>query len=85
MSVHSPIVNLHLTQKVMRNFIIKITRRSQPLNNIPGMGRFTIAALKRYGIQTVEQFSIFTEDEITALLGKSGVKLLRNAKQLSYA
>lgn len=69
----------------MKNLIIRITRRHQPLNNVPGMGRFTVAALKRYGIETVEQFSIFTEEEVTALLGKSGVKLLRNAQQLSYA
>lgn len=69
----------------MKNFIIKITRRHQPLNNVPGIGRFTVAALKRYGIETIEQFSIFTEDEVTALLGKSGVKLLKSAQQLSYA
>ncbi len=69
----------------MKNFIIRITRKQQPLNNIPGMGRFTVAALKRYGIETVEQFSIFTEEEVVTLLGKSGAKLLKNAKALSYA
>lgn len=76
----------------MKNFILKITRYNQetissnhPLDQVPGMGRFTVAALKRYGIETAEQFSIFTEDEVETLLGKSGLKLLQNARKLSYA
>lgn len=49
------------------------------------MGRFTIAALKHYGIETAEQFSEFTEREVKNLLGNSGLKLLHNAKQIAYA
>jgi len=52
---------------------------------IPGLGRHTTRALKLYGIKTVEQFSKFTENEINVLLGKSGIKFLKYAKELCQA
>lgn len=63
----------------------KLLKVNHDLNEVPGMGRFTVAALRRYGIQTAEQFAIFTEEEVQTLLGKSGIKLLHNARKISYA
>lgn len=53
-----------------------------PLHKLPGVGRHTPKALALYGIHTIEQFALFTENEITALLGNSGRKLLYTAKNL---
>lgn len=51
-----------------------------PLSKLPGIGRHTPKALAMYGITTIDQFAKFQENEVIALLGKSGLKLLFNAK-----
>jgi len=54
-----------------------------PLSNLPGIGRHTPRALAHYGVNTIGQFALFTENEIISLLGKSGKKLLKVAKQIT--
>lgn len=83
--MYSPILYLDLTNTNMYYIFKKLIRQKHNLSEVPGMGRFTVAALKRYGIETAEQFSIFTEDEVQTLLGKSGIKLLHNARKLTFA
>lgn len=68
----------------MRELFIRYIKKEHSLKEVPGMGRFTIAALKHYGIETAEQFSKFTEREVKNLLGNSGIKLLHNAKEVAY-
>jgi len=53
-----------------------------PLTELPGLGRHTTRALKLYGIRSIEQFALFTEEEIISLLGNSGRKLLSKAQKL---
>jgi predicted RecB family nuclease len=50
------------------------------INMLPGIGRHTPKALNMYGINTIYQFSLFTDKEVTTLLGNSGLKLLKKAK-----
>lgn len=54
------------------------------LSSLPGIGRHTPKALARYGITTIKQFAQFEEQEVLALLGKSGLKLLSTAKTLAF-
>jgi predicted flap endonuclease-1-like 5' DNA nuclease len=60
----------------------KFQLKKIPLEQLPGIGRHTPKALAKYGIITVNQFAQFEEQEILALLGKSGLKLLGTAKTL---
>ncbi len=60
----------------------QINKNKAPLENLPGIGRHTPKALAKYGIKTINQFANFTEQEVVALLGKSGLKLLGTAKNL---
>jgi nucleotidyltransferase/DNA polymerase involved in DNA repair len=60
---------------------IKTKIKQIPLTQLPGIGRHTPKALAMYGITTVNQFAKFQENEVVALLGKSGLKLLGNAKK----
>jgi len=64
---------------------LKTHYNQHPLNELPGVGRHTSRALNLYGINTIEQFALFTEQEITALLGNSGIKLLNTARELIHA
>jgi len=56
-----------------------------PLSELPGIGRHTPRALKMYGINTIEQFALFTETEIVSLLGNSGKNLLNKARRICPA
>lgn len=60
----------------------KNSEKKLPVEIIPGIGRHTPRALAFYGIRTVEQFALFTEKEVVALLGNSGRKLLMSARQI---
>jgi nucleotidyltransferase/DNA polymerase involved in DNA repair len=69
----------------MNTFVARIRYNGHPLNKLPGIGRHTPKAMAKYGIHTIEQFALFTENEVIALLGNSGRKLLQTAKQLTTA
>ena len=69
----------------MNTFIARIRYSGHPLNQLPGIGRHTPKAMAKYGIHTIEQFALFTEKEVIALLGNSGRRLLQSAKSLTTA
>lgn len=61
---------------------LQTTQNGLSIYNLPGIGKRTPYALEMYGIKTIEQFSLFTDNEVVALLGKSGRKLLRAARDM---
>ncbi len=81
-SVCSPMMRGNLTQLIMMLSINSHFYASTELSELPGIGRRTPRALARYGMKTIGQFSRLTESEAGALLGRSGVRLLRLAQQL---
>jgi nucleotidyltransferase/DNA polymerase involved in DNA repair len=70
--------NMNLTINPIRSL-----NAYSPINMLPGIGRHTPQALRLYGINTIYQFSLFTDTEVRTLLGSSGLKLLRKAKNLA--
>ena len=73
-SLNSPIMNIDLTTKKMQAKL--------HLSFIPGLGRHTIKALAMYGIKTIGDFASFSQEEISELLGNSGIKYWKFAKKL---
>ena len=62
--------------------INRVFAPSTALVHLPGIGKRTPRALARYGMKTVGQFATLTESEASALLGGSGVRLLKSARAL---
>jgi nucleotidyltransferase/DNA polymerase involved in DNA repair len=52
------------------------------LARLPGIGRRTPRALARYGMKTIGNFAMLSESEAFTLLGASGVRLLRLAREM---
>ena len=87
-SVYSPILITSYNPNTMNVAVAPIRSTLSPtlsIYKLPGIGRHTPHALQMYGINTIKQFSLFTDKEVTTLLGKSGKRLLVTAKRIAMS